>query len=64
MIRFLERQGFEVVRIRGSHRVLRRGSSSTSVPVHGHQSLKIGTLRKTLRDVELSPGDFLERWNT
>ena len=30
----------------------------TSVPVHGGQPLKIGTLRGILRDIDLSAQDF------
>lgn len=34
----------------------------TSVPVHGNQTLKIGTLRGILRDIDLSAYDFARRW--
>lgn len=63
MIHFLQSQGFTVVRIRGSHHVLRRGTNHTTVPVHGSQNLRIGTLRGILRDVELSPQQFTDLWN-
>lgn len=62
MVRFLERQNFSVVRIRGSHHVLVRGTLHTTVPVHGNETLKIGTLRSILRDVELSPTEFATTW--
>jgi predicted RNA binding protein YcfA (HicA-like mRNA interferase family) len=62
MVRFLESQGFTVVRIRGSHHVLARGSARTTVPVHGSQTLRIGTLRGILRDIEMSPAKFAELW--
>jgi predicted RNA binding protein YcfA (HicA-like mRNA interferase family) len=63
MIRFLEQQGFALVRVRGSHHVLARGTAHTTVPAHGNQVLRIGTLRGILRDVEMSPGQFLDLWN-
>jgi predicted RNA binding protein YcfA (HicA-like mRNA interferase family) len=63
MIRFLERRNFSVVRIRGSHHVLVRGSLHTTVPVHGNETLKIGTLRSILRDVELSAAEFATLWS-
>ena len=63
MLRFLERQGFNVVRVRGSHHVLQRGTVETSVPVHGNRNLKIGTLRKILRDIDLAPDEFEQLWN-
>lgn len=62
MVHFLERQGFAVVRVRGSHHFLERGNERTSVPVHGNRTLKIGTLRSILRDIHLSPADFERLW--
>ena len=64
MVRFLQRQGFEVLRVRGSHHYLGRGNSRTTVPVHGSASLRIGTLRSILRDVGMSPTEFQELWST
>jgi predicted RNA binding protein YcfA (HicA-like mRNA interferase family) len=63
MVRFLESQGFTVVRIRGSHHVLARGNTHTAVPVHANQTLRIGTLRGILRDIEMSPVKFTELWH-
>lgn len=39
-----------------------RGDLSTTVAVHGRETLKIGTLRCILRDIELSPSDFAKIW--
>lgn len=63
MVRFLERQGFSVVRVRGSHHFLARGGARTSVPVHGHQLLKTGTLRGILRDIGMTPTEFNQLWH-
>jgi predicted RNA binding protein YcfA (HicA-like mRNA interferase family) len=52
-----------VVRIRGSHHVLEGGGRRTVVPVHGNQTMKIGTLQSILRDIELSPEDFARAWS-
>jgi predicted RNA binding protein YcfA (HicA-like mRNA interferase family) len=62
MVRFLERQGFVVLRIRGSHHFLERGDRRTSVPAHANDPLKIGTLRAILRDIDMSPADFERLW--
>ncbi|MBL8233772.1 MAG: type II toxin-antitoxin system HicA family toxin [Bryobacterales bacterium] len=62
MVRFLESQGFRVVRVRGSHHILVKGELRTTVPVHGSQTLRIGTLRGILRDVEIGPAEFGSRW--
>jgi predicted RNA binding protein YcfA (HicA-like mRNA interferase family) len=63
MVQFLRREGFKLVRIHGSHHFLARRELRTSVPVHGNQQLKIGTLRGILRDVRMSPAEFRERWH-
>lgn len=63
MVRFLQSQGFRVVRVRGSHHVLVKGDLRTTVPVHGAQTLRMGTLRGILRDVEIGPAEFGSRWS-
>lgn len=62
-VRFLEGQGFTVLRVRGSHHFLARGSDHTTVPVHGNEPLKIGTFRSILRDIRLSPAEFERLWS-
>jgi predicted RNA binding protein YcfA (HicA-like mRNA interferase family) len=64
LLRFLRREGFVVLRIRGSHHVLARGDVDTVVPVHGNRELAVGTLRKILRDIDMTPEDFEERFKT
>jgi predicted RNA binding protein YcfA (HicA-like mRNA interferase family) len=63
MVRFLERQRFTLVRVRGSHHFLARGEQHTTVPVHANRTLKIGTLRGILRDIDMSPEEFTALWN-
>jgi predicted RNA binding protein YcfA (HicA-like mRNA interferase family) len=62
MVRFLESRGLRVLRIVGSHHFLDGGGKRTTVPVHGNRTLKIGTLRSILRDVEISPAEFERLW--
>lgn len=62
MVRFLQSQGFAVVRIRGSHHIMARQEARTSVPVHGNEMLRIGTLRGILRDIDLSAQEFARLW--
>ena len=61
-IRALERLGFEKVRQRGSHVVLKRqtpeGPVGCSVPLH--RELAIGTLRGILRQAGVTPDEFME----
>ena len=63
MVRFLEREGFQLVRVTGSHHYLARGNQRTSVPVHANRPLKLGTLRNILRAIDMTPEDFADRFN-
>lgn len=63
MVRFLESRGFVVIRIRGSHHYLQRDELRTTVPAHRNETLKIGTLKSILRDIELSTEEFTELWS-
>ena len=56
-LRALERLGFERVRQKGSHVVMRRGSKGCVVPLHGE--LKVGTLAGVLRQADVSPEEFI-----
>ena len=55
----LEKAGFVVARVKGSHRRLRHGDGRvTTVPVHGSEIIGPGLLSRILRDCELSREDF------
>ena len=60
-IRVLERLGFQQVRQRGSHVIMRRGSSGCVVPLH--RELKVGTLHGALRQAGVSVDDFVQAMN-
>ena len=62
MVRFLQQQGFSLLRVRGSHHFFQRDEARTTVPVHGNRPLKIGTLRSILRDIGMSPNEFEQLW--
>jgi predicted RNA binding protein YcfA (HicA-like mRNA interferase family) len=58
----LERAGFRVIRIKGSHCFLRHRSDSarqTIVPLH-RGDLPAGTLRAILRQAQLTPQELLD----
>jgi predicted RNA binding protein YcfA (HicA-like mRNA interferase family) len=57
VVRALVRLGFEQVRQRGSHVVLRRASAVCVVPLH--KEVKTGTLAGILRQAQVKPEDFL-----
>ena len=56
-IRALEQLGFYVVRQRGSHIILRRGSAGCVVP--NHRELKTGTLSGILKQACVSVDEFI-----
>jgi predicted RNA binding protein YcfA (HicA-like mRNA interferase family) len=64
MVRFLRREGFQLVRVTGSHHFMSRGDLRTSVPVHGNRPLKLGTLRNILRAIDMTPEEFSDRFGT
>jgi predicted RNA binding protein YcfA (HicA-like mRNA interferase family) len=55
----LERAGFEVQRVRGSHAFLKHPDGRvTTVPVHSRETIGPGLLRSILRDVEMDVEAF------
>jgi predicted RNA binding protein YcfA (HicA-like mRNA interferase family) len=59
MCRLLTKQGWTLVRIRGSHhRYERTGFIPITVPVHRNETLKTGLQRKIMRDARLSEADL------
>lgn len=51
LVQILERNGFDVVRINGSHHRMRHTDGRlTTVPVHGNSDLPKGLLRKIVRE--------------
>jgi len=60
-VQALERLGFVLARQRGSHIVMRRGSSGCVVP--NHRELKGGTLAGLLRQAGVAIDEFIEALN-
>jgi predicted RNA binding protein YcfA (HicA-like mRNA interferase family) len=62
VIRALERAGFAVSRISGSHCRLIHSSDAArkvTVPLHGNADLKRGTLRAIIAQAGISVADFI-----
>ena len=55
----LQRMGFEVVRQKGSHVVLRRGAAGCVVP--NHPEIRVGTLSGILKQAGVSVEAFIEQ---
>lgn len=58
VVRALERLGFVIARQRGSHIVMRRGSSGCVVP--NHREVKTGTLAGLLKQAGVSADEFID----
>ena len=55
LIKILKKEGFEVIRIRGSHNFLEHiDGRLTVIPVHGKEIIGPGLLSKILKDCELT----------
>ena len=61
-IRALQRLGFEKVRQRGSHVILKKETSEGAVGcvIPLHRELKIGTLHGILRQAKVTPEEFMD----
>jgi predicted RNA binding protein YcfA (HicA-like mRNA interferase family) len=63
VIRALERAGFQVVRIKGSHHILEHSADPrrrTTVPLHKGHDLPRGLIHKILADTGLAVDEFLK----
>ena len=59
VVRALEKAGFKVARVTGSHRIMRHPDGrGTTVPVHAGRDVAKGTLRGILADAGMSIGEL------
>lgn len=64
IIKVLEKLGFNVVRIKGSHHRLKHNDGRvTSVPVHTNEIIGPGLLSKIMNDCELKKEDLIKLLN-
>jgi predicted RNA binding protein YcfA (HicA-like mRNA interferase family) len=55
IVKALEKAGFEIIRVTGSHHILQHGDGRiATVPVHSNRDTQRGLYRKILKDVELT----------
>ena len=56
MCRVLEKNGWNLIRIKGSHHAYQKSGHAATVviPVHGNKDLKAGTQRAIMRDAGLT----------
>ena len=58
--KILERHGWVLQRVRGSHHIYARPGSPViiTVPVHGNRDLRVGTVHRILDDAGLTANDL------
>ena len=59
VIKALERGGFEVHRVTGSHYIMKKGKLRATVPYH-NKDLKPGTLKSIIEEAGFTVGEFLD----
>ena len=61
VVRSLRKAGFELVRQRGSHAIMKHlDGRSTVVPIHGGETIGVGLMSKIQRDVGIDREAFIE----
>jgi predicted RNA binding protein YcfA (HicA-like mRNA interferase family) len=61
VVKALERAGFKVARISGSHHIMKHPDGRTvSVPVHSGREVPKGTLRNILAIIGMTPDELQE----
>lgn len=62
LCKFLEREGFELIRQKGSHRFFRHHNGrATVVPMHSRKPISRGLLRGILREIDMDREEFMEK---
>jgi predicted RNA binding protein YcfA (HicA-like mRNA interferase family) len=58
--KILERKGWQLIRVQGSHHIYIKPGESIriSVPIHGNKDLKIGLLRHFMKQANFSESDL------
>ena len=60
VVRSLRKAGFELVRQRGSHAIMKHPDGrSTVVPIHGRETIGVGLMSKIQRDVGIDREAFI-----
>lgn len=59
LISILEKEGFQLIRQRGSHlRLEHSDGRKTTIPIHAGEKVGVGLVRKILRDANISRSQF------
>lgn len=61
LCKIVEQRGWSLKRVTGSHHIYSKSGFQTilSIPVHGNRDLPIGTLKKIMKDADLTEDDLV-----
>ena len=63
LCKFLETEGFQCIRQKGSHRFYKHPDGRTTVvPMHSNKDIKRGLLRGILEEVRMTREEFFEKY--
>ena len=61
--KFLEKEGFQAIRQKGSHQFYRHPDGRTTiVPMHGGKDIKRGLLKEILDEIRINREEFFKRY--
>jgi predicted RNA binding protein YcfA (HicA-like mRNA interferase family) len=58
LAQILERHGWRFLRAQGSHHMYGKGASRLVIPMHGHQTLKVGLQHDLMKQAGLTERDL------
>lgn len=62
LCRFLEKEGFKLIRQKGSHRFYRHADRRTTVvPIHNKKDIKRSLLREILNEIRITREEFFNK---
>lgn len=57
--KILEKKGWQLVRVKGSHHRYQKDNQSISIAIHGNQDLKMGLLKSVMKQANLTDSDLI-----
>jgi len=58
LARVLERKGWQLIRVRGSHHFYGKDEERIVIPIHGNRTLKMGLQRDLLRQADIGEDEL------
>ncbi|WP_414548038.1 type II toxin-antitoxin system HicA family toxin [Anabaena sp. CCY 0017] len=55
----LVKNGWKLIRVKGSHHRFKKDGISISIPIHANQDLKIGLLKTLMKQADLTESDLI-----